>query len=356
MGLAMTDAPLPIFDGHNDVLLRLANRPADEQRAFLERTDAGHLDLPRAREGGFAGGMFAVFVPSKRRRSDKPARTESGYDVPLPEPPKLADAQRTTLTLAANLFRIEAESEGRVKVVRTVSELRDCLGNGTLGAVFHIEGAEAIDPELDMLEVLYQAGLRSIGIVWSRPNAFGHGVPFRYPTSPDIGPGLTDAGKRLVQACNRLGILIDVSHLNEKGFWDVVEISDRPIVATHSNAHALCQVSRNLTDEQLRAIRDSGGMVGVNFAVSFLRSDGRNDADTPLETVVAHVDYLIEHLGVEGVGFGSDFDGATMPKELADAAGLPRLIEALRQRHDEGTLRKLCTENWLRVLEATWRA
>jgi membrane dipeptidase len=352
----MTDAPLPIFDGHNDVLLRLASRPASEQRAFLERSDAGHLDLPRAREGGFAGGMFAVFVPSKKRRSDKPARTESGYDVPLPEPPKLADAQRTTLTLAANLFRIEAESEGRVKVARTVSELRECLGNGTLGAVLHIEGAEAIDPELDMLEVLYQAGLRSIGIVWSRPNAFGHGVPFRYPTSPDIGPGLTDPGKRLVEACNRLGILIDVSHLNEKGFWDVVQISDRPIVATHSNAHALSQVSRNLTDEQLRAIRDSGGMVGVNFAVSFLRSDGRNDADTPLETVVAHVDYLIERLGVEGVGFGSDFDGATMPKELADAAGLPRLIEALRQRHDEATLRKLCTENWLRVLEATWRA
>jgi membrane dipeptidase len=351
----MTDAPLPIFDGHNDVLLRLASLPAGEQRAFLERNDAGHLDLPRAREGGFAGGMFAVFVPSKRRRSDKPARSESGYDVPLPEPPKLADAQRTTLTLAANLFRIEAESEGRVKVVRTVSELRECLGNGTLGAVFHIEGAEAIDPELDMLEVLYQAGLRSIGIVWSRPNAFGHGVPFRYPTSPDIGPGLTDAGKRLVQACNRLGILIDVSHLNEKGFWDVVQISDRPIVATHSNAHALCQVSRNLTDEQLRAIRDSGGMVGVNFAVSFLRSDGRNDADTPLETVVAHVDYLIERLGVEGVGFGSDFDGATMPRELADAAGLPRLIEALRPRYDDATLRKLGTGNWLRVLEATWR-
>jgi membrane dipeptidase len=351
----MTDAPLPIFDGHNDVLLRLASLPAGEQRAFLERNDAGHLDLPRAREGGFAGGMFAVFVPSKRRRSDKPARTESGYDVPLPEPPKLADAQRTTLTLAANLFRIEAESEGRVKVVRTVSELRECLGNGTLGAVFHIEGAEAIDPELDMLEVLYQAGLRSIGIVWSRPNAFGHGVPFRYPTSPDIGPGLTDAGKRLVQACNRLGILIDVSHLNEKGFWDVVQISDRPIVATHSNAHALCQVSRNLTDEQLRAIRDSGGMVGVNFAVSFLRSDGRNDADTPLEMVVAHVDYLIERLGVEGVGFGSDFDGATMPRELADAAGLPRLIEALRPRYDDATLRKLGTGNWLRVLEATWR-
>jgi membrane dipeptidase len=354
----MSDAPLPlpVFDGHNDALLRLAGKPPGDPRTFLERSETGHLDLPRAREGGFAGGMFAMFVPSKRKRQQKPERTESGYDVPLPEPPKLADAQRATLALAANLFRIEAASNGRLKVVRGVRELRDCLANGTLAAVLHIEGAEAIDPELDMLEVLYHAGLRSIGIVWSRPNAFGHGVPFRYPSSPDIGPGLTEAGERLVKACNRLGILIDVSHLNEKGFWDVVRISEHPIVATHSNAHVLCPVSRNLTDDQLRAIRDSGGLVGVNFAVSFLRRDGQNHADTPLATIVEHVDYLIERLGVDGVGFGSDFDGATVPNELGDAAGLPRLIEALRQHHDDATLRKLCTENWLRVLETTWHA
>ena len=348
--------PFPAFDGHNDALLRLAGKPPGDPRAFLERSETGHLDLPRAREGGFAGGMFAMFVPSKRKRQQKPERTESGYDVPLPEPPKLADAQRATLALAANLFRIEAASNGRLKVVRGVRELRDCLANGTLAAVLHIEGAEAIDPELDMLEVLYRAGLRSIGIVWSRPNAFGHGVPFRYPSSPDIGPGLTEAGERLVRACNGLGILIDVSHLNEKGFWDVVRISEHPIVATHSNAHVLCPVSRNLTDDQLRAIRDSGGLVGVNFAVSFLRRDGHNQADTPLATIVEHVDYLIERLGVDGVGFGSDFDGATVPNELGDAAGLPRLIEALRQHHDEATLRKLCSENWLRVLETTWHA
>lgn len=350
----MSDAPFPVFDGHNDVLLRLAGRAPADPRAFLERGDSGHLDLPRAREGGFAGGMFALFVPSRRKREQKPERSESGYDVPLPEPPKLAEAQRATLALAANLFRIEAASNGRLKVVRSARELRGCLADGTLAAVLHIEGAEAIDPDLDMLEVLYRAGLRSLGIVWSRPNAFGHGVPFRYPSSPDIGPGLTEAGERLVRACNRLGIVVDVSHLNEKGFWDVVRLSQQPIVATHSNAHVLCPVSRNLTDDQLRAIRDSGGMVGVNFAVSFLRRDGHNHADTPLATIVEHVDYLLERLGEDGVGFGSDFDGATVPEELGDVAGLPRLIALLRERYDEATLRKLCTDNWLRVLEATW--
>src|SRR5919202_1128991 len=150
--------------------------------------------------------------------------------------------------MTASLFRIEAESQGQLKVVRTAAEL-------------------------DALEVFYQAGLRSLGPVWSRPTAFGHGVPFAFPRSPDTGAGLTDAGKELVRACNRLGIMIDLSHLNEQGFWDVAGLSDAPLVATHSNAHALCPSTRNLTDEQLGAIAGSGGLVGVNFAVSFLRED-----------------------------------------------------------------------------------
>src|SRR5439155_17471941 len=151
-----------------------------------------------------------------------------------------------------------------------------------LAAIMHIEGAEAIDPDLDSLEVFYQAGLRSLGPVWSRPNAFGEGVPFRFPGSPDTGPGLTPKGRELVRACNRLGILIDLSHLNEQGFWDVARLSAAPLVATHSCAHALCASSRNLTDKQLDAIKESDGMVGLNFAVCFLREDGANDADTPI--------------------------------------------------------------------------
>jgi membrane dipeptidase len=136
--------------------------------------------------------------------------------------------------------------------------------------VLHIEGAEAIDPNFEFLDVLYEAGLRSLGPVWSRPNAFGHGVPFRCPSSPDTGPGLTDLGKELIGACNRLGILIDLSHLNERGFWDVAAISNAPLVATHSNAHALSPHSRNLIDSQLAAIRETGGIVDVNFATSRL--------------------------------------------------------------------------------------
>ena len=114
--------------------------------------------------------------------------------------------------------------------------------------------------------------------------------------------------------------MIDLSHLNEKGFWDVARLSDAPLVATHSNVHAICPHSRNLTDRQLAAIRESRGMVGVNFATAFIRADGRRDANTTLEDLIRHVDHLVAHVGVDHVGFGSDFDGATIPAAIGDAA------------------------------------
>jgi membrane dipeptidase len=192
--------------------------------------------------------------------------------------------------------------------------------------------------------------------VWSRPNAYADGVPFRFPSSPDTGSGLTGAGKELVGECNRLGVLVDLSHTNERGFWDVAGLTEAPLVATHSNAHALCPASRNLTDRQLDAIRDSDGMVGVNFAVGFLREDGGESEETPLETVVRHVDYLVERVGINGVGFGSDFDGAKVPERIGDVSGLPNLLAALHDAgYDDASLRKLAHENWGRVLRATWR-
>jgi membrane dipeptidase len=266
-------------------------------------------------------------------------------------------AQRTALSLIADLYRLEAASDGRLRVVRSLAELTAALDEGVLAAILHLEGAEAIDPELDALQVFYQAGLRSLGLVWSRPNAFGQGVPFRYPASPDIGPGLTEAGRRLVRECNRLGVVVDLAHLNERGFWDVAAISDAPLVVSHANVHRICPVTRNLTDRQLDAIRESAGLVGVAFDVSMLRPDGYLEPDTPLELIVRHIDYLVERLGIDGVGFGSDFDGATIPTPLGDVAGLPRLVATLRTHgYDDEALRKLTHANWLRVLEATWHA
>ena len=347
---------IPIFDGHNDTLLDLQLDRSGSGRNFFQRSEAGHIDLPRALEGGFAGGFFAVFPPADNELDTDPPETEGGYEVPL-APAIAADvALRKTVAMTARLFRLEAASQGAMRVVRTTGELRNCLQNNTLAAILHFEGAEAIDRDFDLLEVFYRAGLRSLGIVWSRPNAYGTGVPFSFPATPDLGPGLSDVGKELVRACNDLGIMIDLSHLNERGFWDVAGLSEAPLVATHSNAHALCPTPRNLTDRQLAAIRESGGMVGLNFAVSFLREDGRRESDTPLEVMVRHLDHLIEHLGVDHIGLGSDFDGATIPRVIGDVAGLPRLLAALRAHgYDDVTLHKLGHRNWLRLLEKTWR-
>jgi membrane dipeptidase len=275
----------------------------------------------------------------------------------MPRPLELAYAQRTSLAQLGVLFRLQRQSEGQLRVVRTIHEMRNAMADGAISAVIHFEGAEAIDPHLDALDVFYATGLRSLGPVWSRPNDFGEGVPYLFPHSPDTGPGLTERGKELVRQCNRLGIVVDVSHINEKGFWDIAALSDAPLVATHSNAHALAPSPRNLTDQQLDAIKDSGGIVGVNFFVGFLRDDGANDPTTPISRIVEHFTYLVERMGVDHVGFGGDLDGAHIPDEVGDVAGLPRVVDALRSAgFDEPALRKLTHENWLRVFGATWKS
>jgi membrane dipeptidase len=354
-----TPGRVPIFDGHNDVLLRLHRRGgAKTAGAFLDGEAKGHLDLPKARQGGFAGGLFAIFVPSTARPTsgNGSAPSDTAFsDVPSPPAVEMTAAQAAVYGMVSLLLRIERESQGRVRVCRNVDDIRRSFADDVLASVLHIEGAEAIDPDFELLDVLHEAGLRSLGPVWSRPNAFGHGVPFLCPSSPDTGPGLTALGKELVGACNRLKILIDLSHLNEKGFWDVAETSNAPLVATHSNAHALSPHSRNLTDEQLAAIRATGGMVGVNFATSFLRADGRADGDTPAELVIDHLEYMLERVGEDGVGFGSDFDGARVPAGIGNAAGLQHLVEIMRARdYGERLIAKVCSGNWLRVLERTW--
>jgi len=347
---------IPIFDGHNDVLLRLFRSGVeDSQRLFLDGEEKGHLDLPRALQGGFAGGMFAVFVPSREGVDLDDLMRGARYDVPLPDELPASPSLSMAVAMAAILFRIERDSGGRVKICRDASEIRACIDSGVMAAVLHIEGAEPIDADLRALEILHAAGLRSLGPVWSRPNIFGHGVPFRFPSTPDIGPGLTQAGERLVKACNELKITVDLSHLNEKGFWDVARLSDAPLVATHSNAHAVCPHARNLTDRQLDAIAERGGLVGLNFATCFLRPDGQMDIQTGLDVMLRHLDHLIGKLGVEGVALGSDFDGAKIPAAIGDVSGLPDLVEAMRGHgFDEPTLRKLCHENWIGVLARTW--
>jgi membrane dipeptidase len=346
---------IAIFDGHNDAVQHIAEY-REGGRDFLARSDDGHLDLPRAREGGMVGGLFAMFAKPERPPSGDFTRTADGYEVRLAEPLDPAYARDRIRAQLDALNRVVERGAGQLRWAGSVDEIEAGVRDGAFVMVLHMEGAEAIDPDLGNLEDLYAGGLRSLGPVWSRPNIFGHGVPFAYPRPPDIGPGLTPAGKDLVRACNRLGIMIDVSHLNEQGFWDVAALTNAPIVATHACAHAVCASTRNLTDRQLDAVRESDGVVGFNLSVCDVRPDAHLDPDTPLDTVTGHICYLVEQLGEDHVALGSDFDGAMMPLPIKDASRLPRLIEGLYARgFGDVVVRKLSLENWLRVFRMTWR-
>lgn len=335
----------PIFDGHNDLLLHLwLHHPDNPAEAFMQQRLSGHLDFARMQAGGFAGGLFAIFVPPADYVAKFPARQPEVFD-----PLAIVEQQLHILQ------QLAAGSAGHAKICRSVAEIERCLADGVLAMVMHIEGAEALDDDFSQLARWVDAGLRSIGPFWNTPNRFGFGVSGRFPGSPDTGDGLTEAGKRLIRACNQQRLMIDLSHMNEKAFWDTARLSDAPLIASHSNVHALCPQPRNLTDSQLAAIADSDGLVGLNFGTAFLRADGKRDGDMPLSVMVQHLDYLLEKLGEDRVAFGSDFDGINLPDEIGDVSGLPRLLAALRAAgYSEALINKLCRANWLRVLRKTW--
>ena len=341
----------PVIDGHNDVLSHLEEEGAPDDALLSE--DAATITVPRAERGGFAAGLFAAWPPTPHLDFDRAA---GGYDIPYAPEIPWEDGARTIGRLGARLFRLLETCNGAVKLVRDIADLDACLAGDALGIVFHMEGAEAIDTDLDALDVWYAAGLRSLGPVWSRANAFAHGVPFRFPGNPDTGPGLTEAGTRLVKRCAELGIAVDLSHINANGFWDVARVLEAPLIASHSGVHALCEYTRNVTDDQLDAIASSGGLVGVNFDVGSLREDGGDDEDTPLSRIAEHARYIADRCGVDHVAFGSDFDGATMPRDVPDASAYPRVLAALEAAGFESDeVDRIAWRNWRRVLAAAWR-
>ncbi len=337
---------IPVLDGHNDVLLKI-----DAGRRFDERGEDGHIDLPRAREAGFAGGFFAVFVEDEMPGDDD-MRAQTVWVYPPIRAIDPAHARREASRLVEELVGLE--QGGAIAIARTTRVLADAVAGGPLAAIVHLEGAEPVGERLEALDSFVERGVRSLGIVWSRPNAFAEGVPFRFPGFPDVGDGLTPAGRELVRRCNELGILVDLAHLNLRGFFDVARITDAPLVVTHTAAHAVCPMTRCVTDEQLGAVAASGGVVGVAFDVTMLV--GRLALDTPLEAVVAHIEHMVDRMGIDHVAFGSDFDGATVPESVGDVSVYPRLLEELRGRgYDDEALAKIAHGNWLRVLRATWK-
>ncbi len=338
-----------VFDGHNDVLLRLwMTRKHHDYEAIAALYHDGfdaHIDRIKAAGGGLKGGFFAMFVPQQNSTGDAILGTD---------PVGQADASHATDEMFTILEHMAKQYPADIAICKSHHEMTAAIAGGAMAALPHIEGAEAIKPDLSNLDDYYARGLRSIGPVWSRNNAFGTGVPLGFPGHPDQGDGLTAAGVELIRAANEKKMLIDLSHMNEKGFWDVARISTAPLVATHSNLYDLCGSPRNLTEQQLAAIRESGGMVGLNFATGFLRPDGKKTGDTDINLMIQHLDGLIDALGEDGVALGSDFDGAIIPNVIGDAAGLPTLTQAMSAAgYGDALIRKICADNWLEMIKTT---
>ncbi len=336
-----------ILDGHEDFLTqmsgyqdlpgrgRLDRAPGEiRTRDFLDESSGGHVDLPRARKGGIGAAFASVWMRNE--------------DAEL-------DARGTAATEVNDLLRTVDRSNGQVRLVRTMQDLQGCMDSEAFGAIMHFEGADPIAADLRELRMYYEAGLRSLGIVWSRPTVFGNGVQLVAGVAPPE-TGLTEAGKNLVMECNRLGILVDVSHLNVAGFWDVVEVCDRPFVATHSDAFAISPHIRNLNDDQLKALAAADGCTGINLANSFIRPDRGRDRSTTLDMVVAHIDHIVNLVGDRHVAIGTDFDGTDVPDVLSDATRLPLLMRELKRRgYSDDSLERIAHGNFLRVLRQVWR-
>jgi len=337
-----------VFDGHNDVLSRLWRAGGDPVTKFED--DAGHINASACKAGGFAGGFFAIYAPAQRQTTDKSLFQDGQLEEPLPD--ALEPGWALTATMAqAGVARRLADA-GHIEIVTTGHALHSAFEGDRLACLLHLEGADGLDEDLLALDALYAAGLRSLGPVWSRPNRFAHGVPFAHKRTGDTGPGLTDDGYRLVRRCAELGILLDVSHITMAGFWDIAELG-LPVVATHSNAWSLCRSSRNLTADQLRAIRESGGIVGLNFEPAFLSETGWQTGNATLQDAIAQLEALLDALGEDHVAFGSDFDGARLPQGIASAADLPLLVKAMEDAgYGTELITKVCHGNWLRFLAA----
>jgi membrane dipeptidase len=346
----------PIFDGHNDTLTKMYFNKCSLE-SFVIGNEKLHIDLPKAAKGNFIGGIYAIFVPPLDGTwdSENIIMTENGYNLDIAPPIDNKYAEELTEIILCNLNSLTKLSDKKLYIVRKHSDLAECIKQRKMAVVVHLEGAEAVREDLSNLENYYNRGLRSIGLVWSRKNNFASGVPFCYPSTSDIGEGLTIAGKKLVKKCNELGIIVDLAHINEKGFFDTAALTNRPLVVSHSGANKLCNLSRNLTDDQIKTVKDSNGVLGVYFAGEMLNNTGELRKPQKMDLIVQHIDYIAEKFGIEYVVLGSDFDGCTLPSDLKDCSEVQKIFIELQKRgYKSSDLEKIAFKNWFRVIKDTF--
>jgi membrane dipeptidase len=315
-----------VVDLHNDALTKLTHMPYDFARAHGPATFYNplrmDLDIPRIRRGGIdALGclLFAGFRVSRQQRFWR----------------QLECARR-----------LAVENAGELALARTADEIRAARASGRIALFLGVEGSYAIDDDVQAgVARLAEAGVRFLGPLWERDSACG--TSCRTPAVRDAG--LTERGQQLVRACNEAGILLDVAHASKKTFWDMMKASRTAPFSSHSGAAGVKDHPRNLDDDQIRAVAERGGIVGVIFVAAYL-----GGAFCSLEAVADHIEHVVAVGGPDCVALGSDFDGfMPLPRGLRDAADLPRLTELLWRRGWRAPeLGKLLGENALRYLGA----
>ncbi len=323
---------LIVIDGHCDTALDLVgeswgdSKEPKPPRDFFERGTTGHLDLPRLIEAGVTCQAMALFTDTKR----------------------IAEATDWTWKLLEAVEGTFAHG-GAFVPARCAADIRAAKKTGKVSGLLTIEGGEAIGgPEhgLENLEAFYARGVRLMTLTWSRRNAIGRG------TGVEGTDGLTDFGRKVVSRMEKLGMILDASHLSDQGLLDLLEVAEAPIVASHSNSRALCAHARNLTDELALRIAKTGGLVALTFAGVFI---DKEPAKVNFDRFMEHLEHMISLVGPEHVGLGSDFDGWTEKYgvAMADCSHLPEVTAALLERgHPREDLAAIMGGNWLRVIEA----
>lgn len=324
----------PYIDLHCDTLLK----EISSGRVY-ENPD-NMLDVARMAAAGQCAQFFAVFFP--------PPVPEEARLGNIPPPPPLSD---DALFERARALLLDTASRhpDSLRMAYSARDLEENFREGVCSAFLTIEDGRAVAGDMEKLHSFYDMGVRAMALTWNAPNCFG------CPNSRDpavMSKGLTPFGKEAVLEMNRLGMLVDVSHLSDGGFWDVFELSRKPFIASHSNCRALCGHPRNLTDEMIRALAQKGGVVGVNFAPEFLAEDA--GGVSRVEDICRHVRHLIQIGGEDCPALGTDFDGVTGAFEIGQPTQMGRLFDAL-QKHGltERQIDKIARENALRVIRET---
>jgi membrane dipeptidase len=309
-----------VFDGHCDTILEVMN----QKRTLEKKSTFGHLDIPRMKEGGIDVQFFAVFIE----------------DIYKPD-----RALKRTLQLIDCFYREMEKNQDDISLVTNYNQIEEVNSAGKIAAILSIEGGEALEGDLGVLRILYKLGVRLLTLTWNQRNRIADGIG-----ESRTGSGLTEFGLNVIDEMNDLGMIIDVSHLSETGFWDVVKRSKTPIVASHSNCYTLCPHPRNLKDDQIKALADKEGVIGITFVPNFLTQEKRK---TTVKDVVKHIDYLVEKVGVDYIGLGSDFDGTgDLPLGLEGVDKIPNLTEELIDRgYKEKEIEKILGGNFLRAFK-----